>query len=76
MPALLPADGFAVLDRPAGPVNFYGVIPVHQEELDRKLEAGTEALYDPFDEAGVNELLDPGRPSVIAPRRRGLFRRR
>lgn len=74
-PLLLP-DEFATLERPAGPINFYGVIALHQEEMDRKLEAGVEALFDPFDAAGVSELVQPDRPSAIAPRKRGLFRRR
>ena len=75
MPPLLPREGFAVLDRLAGPVNFYGVIPLHGDEIERKLQAGTEALLDPFDAAGVSELVHPGRRSAIAPKR-GLFRRR
>ena len=76
LPPLLPDEGFAVLERPAGPINFYGVIPLHPEEMKRKLEAGTDALLDLFDDAGVTELLDPGRPSTIPGPKRGLFRRR
>ena len=54
-------------------INFYGVVPLYEDEMDFKLEKGTEALFDLFDEHEVTELVAPDRPSVV-PHRRGLFR--
>lgn len=74
-PVLAP-QAFELLDADGGPVNFYGVIALHAAELDHKLRAGADALYADLQAAGVSELVQPGRPSTVAPRRRGLFRRR
>jgi hypothetical protein len=74
---LLAPEAFRRLDRPAGPVRFYGVVALHGAEMDYKLAKGADALYDRLSDAGVSELVDPGRaPVVEAPRRRGLFRLR
>jgi hypothetical protein len=51
------------------------VIPIHANEMDLKLEKGSDELIDMFDRVEVSELLDPNRPSV-ALRRRRLFGRR
>jgi hypothetical protein len=74
---LLPPDAFRVLDRPEGPIAFYGVLPLYAAEMELKLADGADALYDRLGAAGVTELVDPGRPGVVEERRRrGLFRRR
>jgi hypothetical protein len=76
-PPLLPPADFRVLERPEGAINFYAVIPLHGAEMEYKLAEGADALFDRLDEAGINEVVDPRRPSVVPePRRRGLFRRR
>lgn len=74
---LLPPEAFRQLDRPAGPIRFYGVVALHRVEMDYKLAKGADALYYRLADAGVSELVDPGRAAVVDPlRRRGLFRRR
>jgi Suppressor of fused protein (SUFU) len=74
---LLAPEAFRVLERPAGPTRFYGVVPLHAAEMEFKLDQGADALYDRLADAGVSELVDPSRASTVeAPRRRGLFRRR
>ncbi|MNI85549.1 Suppressor of fused protein (SUFU) [compost metagenome] len=45
-------------------INFYAMIPVYKEEMDYKLEEGTDALLDLFDEYGISELVDIDRPNV------------
>jgi len=45
-------------------INFYAMIPVYKEEMDFKLEEGTDALLDLFDEYGISELVDIDRPNV------------
>lgn len=47
-------------------IHFFGVVPLHQDEMDLKLREGAEALFDGFDEHNVSELLDPARPSTVA----------
>lgn len=45
-------------------VRFMSLILIHRTEMDFKLRRGHEALFDRFDERGVDELLDINRPSV------------
>jgi hypothetical protein len=72
----LPPDGFLALDRPEGPIRFLGVVALHDAEMEHKLKAGADALYELMGAARLTELVAPDRPSLVAPRRRGLFRRR
>jgi len=44
------------------------MIPVYKEEMDYKLEEGTDALLDLFDEYGISELVDIDRPNVCRDR--------
>ena len=45
-------------------IRFFCVIPIYPEEMDFKLEHGREAWLERLQEAGVTELLDPGRRNV------------
>ncbi|HEX4590357.1 MAG TPA: suppressor of fused domain protein [Gemmataceae bacterium] len=47
-------------------VQFYAVVPLYREEMDFKLQHGTEELLGRFAAAGICELLDPRRPNVCA----------
>lgn len=78
MPPMLVPDGFAVLERPdSAPIHFLMVLPLHADEMQLKLDRGLDALYDRFDAANLDPVIDPGRPSVAAGGRRrkrfGLF---
>lgn len=53
-------------------IHFFGIVPLHQDEMDLKLKEGAEALFDGFDEHGISELLDPGRPSTLG-KKKGWF---
>lgn len=55
-------------------IGFYGVIPIHRDELDLKLQEGANVIYDLFDQKGVSELFDPSRPSVIPQQKRGFLK--
>lgn len=46
-------------------IHFHGVIPIYPEEMEFKLKHGGKALLDRLDEAGIVELLDVDRPSVV-----------
>lgn len=74
-PALVP-ESFTELMLPDGRlIHFYGVIPIHADEMELKLKRGADELAERLADHRVTELLDPGRPSVVAPRR-GFFRGR
>jgi hypothetical protein len=45
-------------------IHFFSIVPLYKEEMELKLEKGTEALFDGFDKHQVNELLDPKRVNV------------
>jgi hypothetical protein len=46
-------------------IHFFGIVPLHADEMELKLREGAEALFDGFDEHGISELLDPARPSTV-----------
>jgi hypothetical protein len=45
-------------------IHFFSILPLYKEEMDLKLEKGTEALFDGFDKYSVTELIDPKRTNV------------
>jgi hypothetical protein len=45
-------------------INFYSLIPLYQEEVEFKLKKGLDSLYQKFDAARINELLDINRKNV------------
>lgn len=69
--AQLAPKGFSQLEAGSAKViHFHGVVPIYHQEMEYKLAQGTEALEERLREAGVTELLDPGRVNVC---KRGLF---
>jgi hypothetical protein len=46
---------------------LWAVYPLYEAEVDFKVRNGSDALEQLLAEAGVTELLDPGRPSVVKP---------
>lgn len=69
-PQLVGPDGFDTLRYGDREIHILGVMPLHADEMRLKLDHGLDALHDRLDEAGVTEILDPGRPSVVGKRRR------
>lgn len=45
-------------------IHFFGVLPLHADEMSRKLQKGSEDLFEHLAKQGVNELLNIQRPSV------------
>lgn len=74
VPPLIAPDGFETLRVRDREIQFLAVIPLHQDEMQLKLDKGLDALFDLMDEADITEILDVDRPSVI-PKRRRLFGR-
>ena len=69
-------EAFDALDLPEGTVRFHALYFMHPGEVDLKLEQGMDALWSAYAEAGVTEIVDPGRPSVAGggkKKRFGLF---
>lgn len=63
-PPVLTAAEFDELITPSGKrIAFYQVLPLHADELALKLTEGTEALLDRLNEAEVDGVVDPARPS-------------
>ena len=66
-PCLVLPSEVAVLELPDGrKINFYAVWPMHQSEVDLKLQRGFDALLDHFQKHQVTELVDLNRPAVVA----------
>lgn len=63
LPGVTVPPGFHRLEAPGKDILFHSVIPLHADEMDLKLKAGGEALFEGFDKHGVSEILDPSRPS-------------
>jgi hypothetical protein len=65
-PTVVADEAFDELVLPSGKrIAFYQVVPLHADELDLKLTAGTEALLARMNEAQVDGVIDPARPSCV-----------
>jgi suppressor of fused protein SUFU len=70
-PPQIAPEGFERFETPDGRVVYvYALILLHRAEMDFKLKRGADALGDRLEEAGVTELVDLARASVVGPRRR------
>jgi hypothetical protein len=74
-PPLIAPEGFSTLTVGEREIQFLGVMALHADEMQLKLDKGLDRLVDLLAAADVTELLEPDRPSVVPPRRRRLFRR-
>jgi Suppressor of fused protein (SUFU) len=64
LPPVLGPDGFERVEAAGREINVLAVIPLHADEMDLKLDRGSDELIDRLDDADLSELLDPSRPSV------------
>ena len=73
-PISVPID-FASLKAPGSPaICFFSVLPLHQAEMDFKIQNGGEPLMaNLFKQGVIADIVDPARKSVIQKRRFGLF---
>jgi hypothetical protein len=53
-------------------VHFCALVPLHADELAFAREHGSDLMMDRLYDAGVTEIYDPARPSVLARRKRGF----
>jgi hypothetical protein len=63
-PVKVPLDFLSLEVRKDKTVHFYAVVPIYESEMQFKLENGTDALTELFDEGCVTELIDSKRPPV------------
>jgi len=53
-------------------IEFYSVVPLYDEEMNLKLNKGTDLLLDKFDKYGINDVIVTDRKNV-AKKRFGIF---
>jgi hypothetical protein len=46
-------------------IHFYCIVPIYAEEIDLKLQKGTDALLDRFNFFNVSEIVDPVRRKTV-----------
>lgn len=64
-PATCPSE-FRVLEIPPDrKILFLAVVPLYEDEMNYKLEHGLNALIEKFDQAQLEDIIDPKRPSVL-----------
>jgi hypothetical protein len=61
---VLPPAAFRKLQTKRGTVNFYAVVPIYLQEMERALANGPASLEALLDQNQVTELLDPRRKNV------------
>jgi len=65
LPPVWTPDGFAALTAGEHTIQFLGVYVLHPDELQYKLDHGTEAMFERLRQGQVTELVDVTRPSVV-----------
>lgn len=71
-PTSLPSDAWKI-EAPGKTIMLYGIHPLYTEEMSLKLNRGSDALIDLFDERGVSDIIDPSRKPVTKKKLFGLF---
>lgn len=72
LPYFLPPEAASVRAREGKEIRIWMPMPIHGDEMDYKLNHGTEALEEKFETKSVPYVLNPSRKSVLA-KRFGLF---
>lgn len=63
LPSIVFGEKFHTLTLNNKSIHFYTLIPLHQEELDLKMNKGVESLFKGFDTYKVSDVLDINRPN-------------
>jgi hypothetical protein len=65
MPAIDLPEEFAQLEiNEDKTIHFYALYPLYKEEMDYKLQEGTNALIEKFEEFGIRSIIDIDRPNT------------
>ncbi|MEO0468054.1 MAG: suppressor of fused domain protein [Bacteroidota bacterium] len=74
MPTIVFGEAFHQLTLAERSIHFYSLIPLYQEEVEKKMQKGVESLFDGFDQYGVTDILAVNRPNTaIRKKWLGLF---
>ena len=73
-PYWLDADFFTMETTEGDTVAFYQVVPLYAEELQLKLDEGSDGLEELFEKKNVDFILDPSRKNVATPSQNPLSR--
>mgnify|MGYP000954300983 FL=1 len=65
LPPMTLSPEFRTVSSPDGMVDIMALVAITADELDLKLRAGVDALFDGFDAFGVSEILDVRRASSL-----------
>jgi hypothetical protein len=71
-PCSVPEEFFELKVSPEMTIHFFAVLPLYAEEMQLKLDKGSDALFDQFDKHEVTELVNLSRRNV-AKKRFGIF---
>lgn len=68
LPSLSLAPEVQRVPRPeGGTIDLWTLWPLHEDEMSYKLREGVNALIDRMEEAGLGDVIDPARPSIVGP---------
>jgi len=71
LPSIVLDEDFRTLKLENKSINFFTLLPLYNEEVDLKMKKGIEALFDGFDQHGVNDILQVDRQNTA--KRKKLF---
>lgn len=63
---LLPDEFYKLRTKDGNTIRFYGIVPLHQTEMDLKLNTSLEALEAKLEEHHVDILLDKRRANLVS----------
>jgi hypothetical protein len=59
-----PPEALVLLTTSGTPIFFFGVYPVHFDEMALTVAKGSKVLLDRFKQVGITEVFNPRRASV------------
>ena len=65
LPMLIEDEARSLAVSPEKTIRFWSFIPLYAPEMRFARANGSDALFEKLDEAGVNELVQVGRPPVV-----------
>jgi len=65
---LLPDEFYKLRTKDGNTIRFYGIVPLHQAEMDLKLNSSLEALEAKLEQHQVDILLDKRRANLVSER--------
>lgn len=63
-PTLAPEEFFTLTINEQKTIYFFSLVPLHTNEMETKLQKGSDDLFEHLDQHGVTEVLNIQRPSV------------